>query len=133
MDILNDEFARLLKNSGWKQSEAAKQLELSPAVITRYLNNDTHPSLTVLKLFKMLIGDMQPLPGTVPMTPMNGELEPPLDAVERQLIGQLRQLPDRERVRVVQGFCTVLGALDRKPVVVEPKRVRPRAVKSAKR
>lgn len=133
MDILNEEFARLLKNSGWKQSEAAKQLELSPAVITRYLNNDTHPSLTVLKLFKLLIGDMRPLPGTAPMPPMNGELEPPLDAVERQLIGQLRQLSERERLRVVQGFCTVLGALDRKPVVVEPKRVRPRAEKTARR
>jgi len=131
MDILNDEFARLLANSGWKQSEAARQLELSPAVITRYLNNDTHPSLTVLKLFKLLIGDMQPLPGLTVQPEQNGTLEPPLDAVERQLIGQLRQLPERERVRVVQGFSTVLGALDRKPVVAVPKRVRVKKVKAA--
>jgi len=137
MDILNEEFARLLKNSGWKQSEAAKQLELSPAVITRYLNNDTHPSLTVLKLFKLLIGDMKPLPGTATLPQPDGELEPELDAVERELIRRLRQLPGQERLRVVQGFCTVLGALDRKPVLVEAKRViprpRPRAVKAAKR
>lgn len=117
MDILNEEFARLLKKSGWRQSEAAKHLELSPAVITRYLNSDTHPSLTVLKLFQLLIGDMQPLPGVVASGPnYDGELEPPLDAVERQLIGQLRALPEVERRRVVQGFCVVLGAMERKPV-----------------
>jgi len=119
MDILNDEFARLLKKSGWKRAEAARQLELSPAVITRYLNSDTHPSLTVLKLFQLLIGDMQPLPGVVASGPNHeGELEPPLDAAERQLIGQLRALPEAERRRVVQGFCVVLGAMEKKPVAV---------------
>lgn len=111
MDILNEEFARLLTSSGWKQSEAAKHLELSPAVITRYLNKDTRPSLTVLKLFKLLIGDMQPLPGDGTALVLDGELERPLDAAERQLVAQLRRLPDTERRRVVQGFCAVLNAV----------------------
>jgi len=119
MDILNEEFARLLKKSGWKQAEAARQLELSPAVITRYLNHDTHPSLTVLKLFQLLIGDMQALPGVVASGPNHdGELERPLEAAERQLIGQLRALPEAERRRVMQGFCVVLAAMERKPVTV---------------
>jgi transcriptional regulator with XRE-family HTH domain len=130
MDILNEEFARLLTNSGWKQSEAARQLELSPAVITRYLNNDTHPSLTVLKLFKLLIGDMEALPGAVAEAEHNGELEPPLDARERQLIRQLRRLPAVERARVMQGFCTVLGSLERKPEA--PVKAAKRGVKKVK-
>jgi transcriptional regulator with XRE-family HTH domain len=130
MDILNDEFARLLKKSGWRQSEAAKHLELSPAVITRYLNGDTHPSLTVLKLFQLLIGDMQALPGVVASGPNHeGELEPPLDAAERQLIGQLRALPEAERRRVVQGFCVVLGAMEKKPVAAVKVKARRRKVK----
>jgi transcriptional regulator with XRE-family HTH domain len=119
MDILNAEFTRLLASSGWKQAEAARHLELSPAVITRYVTNDTRPSLTVLKLFKLLIGDMQPLPGEeTPVT--NGEAERPLDAAERQLIQHLRALDEGERRRVVQAFCAMLQAVERKPVVKAP-------------
>jgi transcriptional regulator with XRE-family HTH domain len=122
MDILNEEFARLLKASGWKRAEAARQLALSSAVVTRYLNRDTHPSLTVLKLFKLLIGDVQPLPGEVASVHNHdGELEPPLDAAERQLIRRLRALEIMERRQVVQGFSAVLGALERKPVAVTVK------------
>ncbi len=114
MDILNEEFTRLLASSGWKQSEAARHLQLSPAVITRYVTNDTRPSLTVLKLFKLLIGDMQPLPGEESLV-MQGELERPLDAAERQLIRHLRALNEGERRRVVQAFCAMLEAVERKP------------------
>ena len=121
MDILNAEFARLLVSAGWKQAEAAKQLELSPAVITRYMSNETRPSLTVLKLFKLLIGDVQPLPGAEPGV-MNGELEGPLDATERQLIVQLRGLEEAERRRVAQGFCALLAIMtaSRKRAQVKP-------------
>lgn len=142
MDILNEEFARLLKVSGWKQAEAARQLALSPAVISRYLNGDTHPSLTVLKLFQLLIGDMQALPGEAGSAPEhNGELEPPLAGAERQLIWQLRALPEAERRRVVQGFCVVLGAMKRKPAAekakakarVRKKRVKPQNTQSTRK
>lgn len=112
MDVLNQEFIRLLANSGWKQSEAARHLELSPAVVTRYLNEDTRPSLTVLKLFKLLIGDMQPLPGENGQSVSTSVLDRPLDAAERQLIFQLRSLDDKTRRRVVQGICTMLSAFE---------------------
>jgi hypothetical protein len=119
MDVLNQEFARLLANSGWRQSEAARHLELSPAVVTRYLNQDTRPSLTVLKLFKLLIGDMQPLPGEHDQSVPASVLDRPLDAAERQLIFQLRALDDKRRRRVVQGVCTVLAAFEENPSLPE--------------
>ena len=122
MDVLNQEFIRLLANSGWKQSEAARHLELSPAVVTRYLNEDTRPSLTVLKLFKLMIGDMQPLPGENDQTVPASVLDRPLDAAERQLISQLRALDDTTRRRVVQGICTMISAFADadEPVTGEP-------------
>ena len=119
MDILNQEFERLLSNSGWKQSEAARHLELSPAVVTRYLNEDTRPSLTVLKLFKLLIGDMQPLPGENDQSVPASVLDRPLDAAERQLVYQLRALDDKTRRRVVQGICTMLAAFEENPTLPE--------------
>lgn len=111
MDVLNAEFERLLTSSGWKQSEAARHLELSPAVVTRYLSNDTRPSLTVLKLFKLLIGDMHPLPGQEDVFGLDGELERPLDTAERQLLAHLRTLPESQRRKTIQGICAVLGAI----------------------
>ncbi|HEY1171609.1 MAG TPA: helix-turn-helix transcriptional regulator [Verrucomicrobiae bacterium] len=110
MNVLNAEFARLLASSGWKQSEAARQLELSPAVVTRYLSDDTRPSLTVLKLFKLLIGDMLPLPGESDLTGLEGELERPLDSAERQLLTHLRAMPDAQRRKVIHCMCSMLGA-----------------------
>lgn len=113
MDILNQEFVRLLNISGWNQSEAARQLELSPAVITRYCANDTRPSLTVLKLFKMLIGDTKSLPGEyAPGKPAN-QYDRPLDQLERDLLADLRQLDNESRRKMTTGFRTILTIAER--------------------
>lgn len=63
MDPLNKDFIRLVAKAGWNKSETARRLELTPAVITRYFNGETRPSLTTIKLFKLILGDLSPLPG----------------------------------------------------------------------
>src|SRR5436190_1430737 len=63
MDPLNKAFIQLVSKSGWTKAETARRLELTPAVITRYFNGETRPSLTTIKLLKLTLGDTSPLPG----------------------------------------------------------------------
>jgi transcriptional regulator with XRE-family HTH domain len=102
-DPLNAEFMRLLAKAGWKKAEAARRLELTPAVITRYFNGETRPSLTTLKLFKLLLGDATPLPGDAkgkpvatapgyrPMAPWEEELLEVLRGVDPSIARKLAQ------------------------------------------
>jgi len=53
----NDEFRRLFERSGWTQAEAARQLDVTPGVVSQYLSGDTRPSGTTLKLLHVLVGD----------------------------------------------------------------------------
>src|SRR3954471_20148213 len=89
-DPLNVEFVRLLAKSGWGKSQTAHKLELTPAAITRYLSGETRPSLTTLKLFKLMIGDMEPLPGTDEMMDQAPML--PMTAEEAELIKTIRSI-----------------------------------------
>jgi transcriptional regulator with XRE-family HTH domain len=51
------ELASLAKDRDWSQAEIARQLELSPGMISQYLNTELEaaPSRTVLKLFRILL------------------------------------------------------------------------------
>ncbi len=93
MHPYNNEFLRLMKKAGWNKAETARQLEITPAVITRYSYGETRPSLMMLKLFKMLIGDKSPLPeddrDQIVADLQRGKL---LD-FEYELIEQLRTVP----------------------------------------
>lgn len=55
MDASNQEFCRLLSESGWNQSEAARKLDLKPASVSRYVNNIDKPSHQTLRLFRMMV------------------------------------------------------------------------------
>lgn len=58
MDAANLEFKELLERSGWKsQSEAARQLDLPPPSISRYLSGKDQPSKQTLRLFRLLLAD----------------------------------------------------------------------------
>ena len=58
------EFARLLNESGLTQAQVARRLSLDPSTVTQYVQGKTRPSRTVLILFKLLMGDRSPLPGS---------------------------------------------------------------------
>jgi transcriptional regulator with XRE-family HTH domain len=109
VDPLNIEFERLLAKSGWTQSESARQLELTPAVITRYLNGETRPSLTTLKLFKLMLGDIAPLPNAKGGG-ARGDLRP-MEEWERDLLKEMRSLAPDKRAGLISGFKKILNVI----------------------
>lgn len=110
---LNREFARLLERAGWTQAEAARQLSLTPAAISRYLSGETRPSVTVIRLFKLLLGDATPTPDPAAARPERaaaGEVLLPLEPWERGLLLELRRLSPEAREAVVEGLRAMLEA-----------------------
>jgi len=108
-DPLNREFARLLKTSGWTQSEAARQLNLSPAAVSRYLSLETRPSTTVIQLFKLLVNDHAP---AAPPPAQGPIVERTLTQEELDLIEDLRRLDAEASRRVISGIRAILRALE---------------------
>ncbi len=106
-DALNREFTRLLKTSGWTQSEAARQLNLSPAAVSRYLSLETRPSPTVIQLFKLLLNERAPAAPAPAPGPIG---ERTLTQEELDLIQDLRALDAETNRRVIGGFRAVLRA-----------------------
>ena len=110
-DPLNREFLRLFEASGWTQSATARQLSLSPAVVSQYLSGETRPSRTVIRLLQLLLGDCHPLPTEVgPGRESSADLLP-LEVAERDLIARLRRLPSERRGRILAGFLLSLEGL----------------------
>ncbi len=112
---LNQEFARLLAASGWSQAQAARELSLTPAVVSRYLSGETRPSLTVVRLFKLLLGARGALaPPAGPLVLKDERRQ--LRAGERELLDALDQFDEVTRQRVIEGFRGVLAALAPSPL-----------------
>ncbi len=100
MDALNQEFIRLFVSSGWKQNQAARELGIAPPTVSQYLSGVTRPSETIIRLFKMLIGDTLPMPGGAVL---NDAPNPP-DAEERQLLESIRLMPLEARQKMIKGM-----------------------------
>jgi len=111
-NLINAEFVRLLSAAGWSQAEAARRLYLDPGTISLYVNGKVRPSLTVLALFKCLIGDTQPLPGQEEPLLAAGR---PLESWEFELLEGLRLLTPERRRRVSRCFQALLDELPREP------------------
>jgi transcriptional regulator with XRE-family HTH domain len=64
-NFLNDpgnlEFKELLAHSKWTQSETARQLKVSPGLVSQYLSGLTRPSTTTLMLFRMVLKEKDQL------------------------------------------------------------------------
>ena len=98
MDPLNKAFIQLVSKSGWTKAETARRLELTPAVITRYFNGETRPSLTTIKLLKLTLGDTSPLPGRDTDISVGLNTYRELSSWEENLLIELRRL-ERFRCR----------------------------------
>lgn len=114
VDDLNNEFARLLRVSGWTQAEAARRLHLSPATVSLYLSGHTRPSVTVIQLFKLMLGDTSPIPGQ----PGADQAEapprlPPLEEDEVALLRELRLLDGTDRRSLIHAFRGIAALLPR--------------------
>ena len=111
-DPRNLEFARLLSISGWNQSEAARQLDLTPAAISRYLGGQTRPSTTVLQLFQLLLGDTQGVCKDLVQPAETGiEGGRRMTEEEATLLRELGALDNERRTAVVKGICDLIRAL----------------------
>lgn len=113
VDPLNVEFVRLLAASGWSQAESARQLELTPATISLYVSNQTRPSLTTIKLFKLMIGDRAPIPGEERFSTELHDKARPLEEWEQDLLKDLRSLEEETRHKAVQHFRALAGLMNR--------------------
>lgn len=54
----NQEFIELLTRAGWSQAEAARQLDLPPPQVSRYLRGLNKPDRQTLRLFRLLLHDL---------------------------------------------------------------------------
>src|SRR5262249_47632063 len=91
--------------------EAARELQLTSGAVNQYLSETTRPSLTTIKLFKLLLRDASPLPGsTEPMA--QASLASTFGPWEEELLASLRSLPRGEQIRLaehVKGIADLLA------------------------
>ncbi len=108
-DLANQEFREFLNRSGWNQAEAARQLNLTPAAVSRYVSGASRPSATVLKLCGMLVEGAGNAAEPGEFAGMTAEL----DADEAELIRGLRGLEGRDRSKVLMSMRLVLEVVGR--------------------
>ncbi|MBC8095743.1 MAG: helix-turn-helix domain-containing protein [Akkermansiaceae bacterium] len=114
-DPLCQEFVRLLANSGWSQSEAARQLRLTSGTISQYMSGDTRPSPTTLLAFKCLIGDKLPLPGETKSVQLkDGPAN--LEEGEQTLFNELRRMEKPDRDAAVKHFRGLTELMQKREV-----------------
>lgn len=109
MDETNQEFIRLLSGSGWNQSRAAKELHLDTGTISRYVNGETKPSLTVLKLFSELIGEPVRLK-SMAHQPSDREDSRQLEQWELEVLQNLRAIPAVHRRKMTEAINSMLDS-----------------------
>ncbi|MDB6036559.1 MAG: hypothetical protein JWM99_400 [Verrucomicrobiales bacterium] len=111
MDPLNKAFIQLVSKSGWTKAETARRLELTPAVITRYFNGETRPSLTTIKLLKLTLGDTSPLPGRDTEISVGLNTYRELSSWEENLLVELRRLERGDARKLAQSFRGIIEML----------------------
>jgi transcriptional regulator with XRE-family HTH domain len=108
LSIRNAEFRRLLTVGGWNQSRASRELSLDTGTVSRYVGNEIEPSLAVLRLMSVLIGE----PVRVPELEHLGQRESmPLTPAELGLIADVRLLPPSARHRAIANLRGLFAAL----------------------
>ncbi|HTH49914.1 MAG TPA: helix-turn-helix domain-containing protein [Candidatus Limnocylindria bacterium] len=110
MDELNQEFLRLLAASGWKKARAAVELHVDPSAVTRYVNGEARPSLTVLRLFAEILGERLLVGGAddVPTALREGPRH--LEAWERNLLDRLHRIEPAKRRPAIEALVQFLDA-----------------------
>ena len=121
MDELNQEFLRLLSSSGWKKARAAAELHVDPSAVTRYVNGEARPSLTVLRLFAEIIGErlLVGRADDVPTALRDGPRH--LEAWERDLLDRLRRIEPAKRRPAIEALGQFLDAYAPFPSVEAPR------------
>lgn len=121
VDALNAEFLRLFQSSGWNKARVARELYLDPSAITRYVNLEARPSMTVLKLFSELLGERLTVganEAVMPMSSLGGPRH--LEAWEDELVGHLRDLDPPRRRAAIEALVALIKTLRQEPQTKYP-------------
>jgi hypothetical protein len=116
MDAQKAEFNRLIKITGWTQTEAAKRLGKTPSAINHLINPDhrNKPTETTMRLLKMLLTrERARVFKTTKVSPKGiaekaTAREERLSVKERDLIHRLRKLSGNEQEKVYAVIRTIL-------------------------
>jgi transcriptional regulator with XRE-family HTH domain len=102
----NQEFVRLLAESGWSVKECATALGVTGGAISQFRSGHTVPSLTLLRLFSGISG--------IPLR-LAGEPEPlkveNLQPWERRALEGLRNLPTGVRTQYIDHISKLAAEL----------------------
>jgi predicted transcriptional regulator len=124
MDAQKAEFKRLIKSSGWSQTEAAKRLGKTPSAINHLINPDhaNKPTQTTLRLLKLIIARERSDLFTARTVGLKGVANSAVNskaqfsAKERDLIQRLRELTAEEQEEVYTIISTLLLLLRRQKI-----------------
>jgi transcriptional regulator with XRE-family HTH domain len=105
----NTEFLRLFNKSGWSEAKTAQELGLTSDLLNQYLAGSARPKPTVIRLFKLLLGDLQPFDDEGHYD--NALL--PLQAWEIDVLRELRNYPLDYRRKVMGGLAKVVTIMAR--------------------
>ena len=111
VSIRNSEFRRLMTVSGWNQSRAARELALDTGTISRYVNDEIEPSLSVLKLFSLVLGE----PVRLPELESTARQSQNLTVFESELVSDIRTLDPSAREQTIGHFRGLIVALSNGP------------------
>ena len=120
---LNKEFERLFELSKWTKERAAKELGLSAAEVAAILSGARQPEPIVLRSFKLRVGDTRPMPDLAFQESATPWKTTDLQAWERDLIAELRQLEESDRKKAIQGIKTLLSVLPKRKKQVQGARM----------
>lgn len=109
----SEEFVRLKEISGWTQARIARELDLDPSTVSLVMNHRCQPSLTVLRLFSLLIGERLQLPGESDGASYIRDRARWLEDWESDLIAHFRRLDPASRSVAAKAVGTMIEAIMR--------------------
>lgn len=107
----NDEFLRLLANSGWNQARAARELGTTTATVSRYVTGKIVPSIPVLRLFAERLGETLLLPGSPYSATSLGDSPRWLANWESDAIYLLRRLDPEPRAKLIEAVRSMVESM----------------------
>jgi hypothetical protein len=127
----NEEFREMLKRSGWNQAEASRQLELTTADVSRYVNNVHPPDKQTLRLFRLMLAGNEPSSSSASHAapaPYSADIKTRAKKLQQRiksLMVEMEELLDGEPASKKTN-STVMAALDSYAQPKKPKASSPR-------
>src|SRR2546422_5772741 len=112
MEPENKEFVRLMKAAGWSQNETARRLQMTGGGVSQICTGKVRPSKGRLNLLRLLVEREKP--GALKQREMEGWA--------RDLLGDLRQMPEGQRSALLGAIRQMLKAIGRQRAAGSHKR-----------